>query len=85
VKAVSGGPSSPGTCAPRSPPDLHRRAAPRPDVIIIPFVFLVVRPAGTEAQLQYAQHWLRSRARQVLAAVVLVVGAYMVISGLALS
>jgi hypothetical protein len=54
-------------------------------VIIIPFVFLVVRPAGTEAQLQYAQHWLRSRARQVLAAVVLVVGAYMVISGLALS
>jgi hypothetical protein len=52
-------------------------------VVIIPFVFLVVRPAGTEAQLQHAQHWLKSHARQILAAVVLLVGAYMVISGLA--
>jgi uncharacterized membrane protein YkgB len=53
------------------------------DVVIIPFVFLVVRPAGTEAQLQHAQHWLKGHARQILAAVVLLVGAYMVISGLA--
>jgi hypothetical protein len=43
-------------------------------------VFLVVRPAGTEAQLQHAQRWLKSHARQILAAVVLLVGAYMVIS-----
>jgi hypothetical protein len=51
-------------------------------LVIIPFVFLLVRPAGTEAQLQHAQHWLRSHARQVLAAVALLVGAFMVISGL---
>jgi hypothetical protein len=52
-------------------------------LVIIPFVFLLVRPAGTEAQLQHAQHWLGSHARQVLAAVVLIIGAYMVISALA--
>jgi hypothetical protein len=51
-------------------------------LVIIPFVFLLVRPAGTEAQLQHAQHWLKSHARQVLAAVALLVGAFMVISGL---
>jgi hypothetical protein len=51
-------------------------------LVIIPFVFLLVRPAGTEAQLQHAQHWLTSHARQVLAAVALLVGAFMVISGL---
>jgi len=51
-------------------------------LVIIPFVFLLVRPAGTEAQLQHAEHWLKSHARQVLAAVALLVGAFMVISGL---
>jgi hypothetical protein len=51
-------------------------------LVIIPFVFLVVRPAGTEAQLLHAQHWLKSHARQLLAAVALVVGAYMAVSGL---
>jgi Sap, sulfolipid-1-addressing protein len=51
-------------------------------LVIIPFVFLVVRPAGTEAQLQHAQHWLKSHARQILAAVALVVGAYMAVGGL---
>ena len=53
------------------------------NVVIIPFVFLVVRRAGTEAQLRHAQHWLKSHAREILGAVVLLVGAYMVISGLA--
>ena len=53
------------------------------NVVIIPFVFLVVRPADTQAQLQHAQHWLKGHARQILAAVALLVGAYMVISGLA--
>jgi hypothetical protein len=52
-------------------------------LVIIPFVFLVVRPAGTEAQLLHAQHWLKSHARQLLATVALVVGAYMAVSGLA--
>ena len=51
-------------------------------LVIIPFVFLVVRPVGTEAQLERAQHWLKSHARQLLAAVALVVGAYMAVSGL---
>jgi hypothetical protein len=40
-------------------------------LVIIPFVFLVVGPAGTEARQQHAQHWLKSHARQILAAVVL--------------
>ena len=48
-------------------------------LVIIPFVFLVVRPAGTEAQLQHAEHWLKSHARQILAAAVLLVGACMVV------
>jgi hypothetical protein len=52
-------------------------------LVIIPFVFLMARPASTEAQLQHAEHWLKSHARQVLAAVALLVGAFMVISGLA--
>jgi hypothetical protein len=51
-------------------------------LVIIPFVFLIIRPAGTEAQLQHAQRWLGSHARQILAAVALLIGAYMVISGL---
>jgi hypothetical protein len=51
-------------------------------LVIIPFVFLLVRPAATETQLLHAQHWLRSHARQVLATVALLVGAFMVISGL---
>jgi hypothetical protein len=50
--------------------------------VIIPFVFLIIRPAGTEAQLQRTTQWLKSHARQVLAAVALIVGAYMVISAL---
>jgi Sap, sulfolipid-1-addressing protein len=52
-------------------------------LVIIPFAFLLVRPAGTEAQLERARHWLKSHARQLLAAVALVVGAYMAVSGLA--
>jgi hypothetical protein len=51
-------------------------------LVIIPFAFLVVRPAGTEAQLQGARRWLKSHARQVLATVAIVIGAYMAISGL---
>jgi Sap, sulfolipid-1-addressing protein len=51
-------------------------------LVIIPFVFLVVRPEGTKAQLKRAQEWLMSHARQLMAAVALFVGSYMVISGL---
>jgi Sap, sulfolipid-1-addressing protein len=51
-------------------------------LVIIPFAFLLVRPAVTEAKLQRARLWLRSHARQVLATVTIVVGAYMAVSGL---
>jgi hypothetical protein len=51
-------------------------------LVIIPFVFLLFRPAVTEAKLQRARLWLRSHARQVLATVVIVVGAFMAVSGL---
>jgi len=51
-------------------------------LVIIPFVFLQFRPEATKARLQRAQAWLMSHARQLMAAVALFVGAYMVISGL---
>jgi hypothetical protein len=51
-------------------------------LVIIPFVFLVVRPEGTRAQIKRAQDWLISHARELIAVVLLFVGAYMVVSGL---
>ena len=51
-------------------------------LVIIPFVFLQVRPESTKAGLQRAQDWLMSHARQLMAAVAMFVGAYMMISGL---
>jgi len=52
-------------------------------LVIVPFVFLVARPEATKAQLKRAQDWLMSHARQLMAAVALFAGSYMVISGLA--
>ncbi len=51
-------------------------------LVIIPFVFLEIRPEGTKAQLQHAQAWLMGHARELMAAVALVAGGYMVVSGL---
>jgi len=51
-------------------------------LVIIPLVLLEVRPEGTKAGLERAQHWLMSHARQLIAAVAMLVGAYMAISGL---
>jgi hypothetical protein len=51
-------------------------------LVIIPFVFLVARPEATKAQLKRAQDWLMSHAQQLIAAVALFAGGYMVISGL---
>ena len=51
-------------------------------LVIIPFVFLLVRPEGTRAQTKHAEDWLMSHARQLMAAVAMFVGAYMAISGL---
>jgi drug/metabolite transporter (DMT)-like permease len=51
-------------------------------LVIIPFVFLVARPAATRTQTRRAQEWLMGHARQLMAAVALFVGGYMAISGL---
>ena len=51
-------------------------------LVIIPLVFLVIRPEGTKAQTKRAEDWLMSHARELIAAVILFVGAYMVINGL---
>jgi hypothetical protein len=51
-------------------------------LVIIPFVFLVVRPEATKAQVKRVQDWLMSHAPQLMAGVALFAGGYMVISGL---
>jgi hypothetical protein len=51
-------------------------------LVIIPFGFLVARPAATRTQTRRAQNWLMSHARQLIAAVALFVGGYMALSGL---
>jgi hypothetical protein len=51
-------------------------------LVIIPFVFLVARPAATKTQTRQAQDWLMGHARLLMAAVALFVGGYMAISGL---
>jgi hypothetical protein len=51
-------------------------------LVIIPFVFLELRPEATKARLQVLQEWLMSHARQLMAYVAMFVGAFMMISGL---
>lgn len=51
-------------------------------LIIVPFVFLELRPEATKAALTNAQDWLLSHARQLMAYTALILGAYMVVSGL---
>jgi Sap, sulfolipid-1-addressing protein len=51
-------------------------------LIIIPFVFLELRPEATKARLRRAQDWLGSHALQLMAAVALLLGAYLAVSGL---
>jgi hypothetical protein len=51
-------------------------------LVIIPFVFLVVRPEATKTQVKRVQDWLMSHARELMAGVALFAGGYMVISGL---
>jgi Sap, sulfolipid-1-addressing protein len=51
-------------------------------LVIIPFVFLVVRPEATKAQVKRVQDWLMSHARELMAGVAMFAGAYMAISGL---
>jgi hypothetical protein len=51
-------------------------------LIIIPFAFLELRPAATKARLKRSQVWLLSHAQQFIAAVALLLGAYLTISAL---
>jgi hypothetical protein len=51
-------------------------------LIIIPFAFLELRPEGTRDRLKRAQGWLMRHAVQFVAAVALVLGAYLTISAL---
>jgi hypothetical protein len=51
-------------------------------LIIIPFAFLELRPAATKARLKRSQVWLLSHAQQFIAAVALLLSAYLTISAL---
>jgi Sap, sulfolipid-1-addressing protein len=51
-------------------------------LIIIPFVFLELRPEATKASLKHAHDWLLGHAGQLMAYTALVLGAYLAISGL---
>jgi hypothetical protein len=51
-------------------------------LIIIPFAFLELRPDATKALLKRTQDWLGRHALQLMAAVALVLGTYLAISGL---
>ena len=51
-------------------------------LIIIPFVFLELRPEATKAALKNAQDWLMGHARRLMAYTALILGAYLAVSGL---
>jgi Sap, sulfolipid-1-addressing protein len=51
-------------------------------LIIVPFVFLELRPAATKAALQRSQDWLLGHARQLVAYTALILGTYLTISAL---
>jgi len=51
-------------------------------LIIIPFAFLELRPETTKARLKQSQDWLLSHALQLMAAIALLLGAYLAASGL---
>ena len=51
-------------------------------LIIIPFVFLELRPEATKARLKGAQEWLLGNARKLMAYTALILGAYLVVSAL---
>jgi drug/metabolite transporter (DMT)-like permease len=51
-------------------------------LIIIPFAFLELRPEATKARLKRSQVWLMSHAQQLIAAIALLLGAYLTVSAL---
>ena len=50
-------------------------------LVIVPFVFLMARPEGIKAGVEQFKAWLIKHALQIMGAVALVAGGYMVISG----
>jgi len=52
-------------------------------LVIVPFMFYLSRPLGTEEAIKRFKDWITSHERQIAAAVALLAGGYMVISGLA--
>jgi hypothetical protein len=51
-------------------------------LIIIPFLFLELRPEATKALLKHSQDWLLGHALQLMATVALLLGTYLAVSGL---
>ena len=51
-------------------------------LIIIPFAFLELRPEATKALLKRTQDWLLGHAARLMAAIALLLGAYLAVSGL---
>jgi len=51
-------------------------------LIIIPWAFLEFRPEGTAAVLKRSQNWLLGHAKQLLAWIALVLGAYLVVEAI---
>jgi hypothetical protein len=51
-------------------------------LIIVPWALLELRPEGTAAVLRTSQAWLAGHAKQLLAGVAVILGAYLVISAL---
>ncbi len=51
-------------------------------LIIIPFLFLELRPEATKARLKHTQDWLLGHALQLMATIALLLGAYLTVSAL---
>jgi hypothetical protein len=51
-------------------------------LVIIPFVFFVTEPGGADGAIKRLKVWLTTHEREIAAAVALIAGGYMVISGL---
>ena len=51
-------------------------------LIIVPFAFLELRPEATKALLKHTQDWLLGHAVQLMAAIALLLGAYLAVSAL---
>ncbi len=51
-------------------------------LILIPVAFLELRPEATKALLKHTQDWLLSHALQLMAAIAVLLGAYLTVSGL---